>query len=41
MPILTNIGDFALFRTTDPYLYVQQMRDYTVELDGTQAALEF
>lgn len=41
MPTLTNIGDFALFKSNDPYLYVTQMRDYSVDLDGTVASLEF
>ena len=41
MPTLTNVGDFALFKSSDPYLYVEQIRDYSVDLTGAQAALEF
>ena len=41
MPTLTNVGDFALFKSADPYLYVEQIRDYSVDLTGVQAALEF
>jgi hypothetical protein len=41
MPTLTNIGDFALFKPSQAYLYVEQIRDYSVDLTGTLAALEF
>lgn len=41
MPTLSNIGDFVLFKAEQPYLNVQQIRDYSVELTGTLAALEF
>lgn len=41
MPILTNVGDFALFKQSEPYLYVQEVRDYTANIQGEVAALEF
>jgi hypothetical protein len=41
MPTLSTIGDFALFKPNEPYLYTTQIRDYSVDLTGTVAALEF
>ena len=41
MPNLTNVGDFALFKQSDPYLYVEQVRDYTADIQGEHVALEF
>ena len=41
MATLTNIGDFALFKQTEPYLYVTQIRDFSVELSGTTSVSEF
>jgi len=41
MPTLNNIGDFALFKSNDPFYHVTQIRDYSVDLEGTVASLEF
>ena len=40
MPTLNNIGDFVIFKTNEPYLYVKQIRNYFVKITGSEAKLE-